>query len=84
MVLISLVREYIGRMLQDISGMKVLILDSETKNGTNVNYATGWLVLKSALNAVDNDSCWPPGLQRNQTKADLGMAPGDKNLPCWS
>ena len=30
MVLITLVRDYIGRMLQDIPGMKVLILDSST------------------------------------------------------
>lgn len=30
MVLVSAVRDYISRMLQDISGMKVLILDSHT------------------------------------------------------
>ena len=30
MVLISVVRDYINRMLHDISGMKVLILDSQT------------------------------------------------------
>ncbi|OMP11403.1 Sec1-like protein [Corchorus olitorius] len=30
MVLVSAVRDYINRMLQDISGMKVLILDSQT------------------------------------------------------
>lgn len=30
MVLVSAVRDYINRMLQDISGMKVLILDSDT------------------------------------------------------
>ena len=30
MVLISVVRDYINKMLQDISGMKVLILDSQT------------------------------------------------------
>lgn len=30
MVLVTSVRDYINRMLQDISGMKVLILDSET------------------------------------------------------
>ena len=30
MVLVSAVRDYINRMLQDISGMKVLILDSHT------------------------------------------------------
>lgn len=32
MVLVTSVRDYINRMLQDISGMKVLILDSETVN----------------------------------------------------
>lgn len=30
MVLVSSVRDYVNRMLQDISGMKVLILDSQT------------------------------------------------------
>lgn len=30
MVLIAVVRDYINRMLHDISGMKVLILDSQT------------------------------------------------------
>ena len=30
MALVTSVRDYINRMLQDISGMKVLILDSET------------------------------------------------------
>ncbi|GLU18485.1 hypothetical protein SLE2022_347830 [Rubroshorea leprosula] len=31
MVLVAAVRDYINRMLQDISGMKVLILDSQTE-----------------------------------------------------
>jgi hypothetical protein len=30
MVLVSAARDYINRLLQDISGMKVLILDSQT------------------------------------------------------
>lgn len=30
MVLVNTVREYINRMFQDISGMKILILDSAT------------------------------------------------------
>lgn len=30
MVLVTAARDYINRMLQDISGMKVLILDSQT------------------------------------------------------
>lgn len=30
MVLVTLVKEYVGKLLQDISGMKVLILDSQT------------------------------------------------------
>ncbi|KAF2291267.1 hypothetical protein GH714_021132 [Hevea brasiliensis] len=32
MVLVSAVRDYINRMLQDISGMKVLVLDPQTHN----------------------------------------------------
>lgn len=30
MVLVTATRDYINRMLQDISGMKVLVLDSQT------------------------------------------------------
>ncbi|KMZ68788.1 vacuolar protein sorting 45 [Zostera marina] len=39
MVLISACREYVGRMLQDISGMKVLILDSHTVGIVSVVYS---------------------------------------------
>ncbi|KAK8970197.1 hypothetical protein KSP40_PGU005871 [Platanthera guangdongensis] len=49
MVLISLVREYIGRMLQDISGMKVLILDSETVNIVSVAYSQSELLQKEVF-----------------------------------
>ncbi|KAM0944221.1 putative sec1-like protein [Dioscorea sansibarensis] len=46
MVLISLTRDYIGRMLQDISGMKVLILDSHTVSIVSVAYSQSELLQK--------------------------------------
>ncbi|XP_020579471.1 vacuolar protein sorting-associated protein 45 homolog [Phalaenopsis equestris] len=49
MVLISLVREYIGRMLQDISGMKVLILDSWTVSIVSVVYSQSELLQKEVF-----------------------------------
>lgn len=35
MVLVSAVRDYVNRMLQDISGMKVLVLDSQTVSSSS-------------------------------------------------
>lgn len=49
MVLISLVREYVGRMLQDISGMKVLFLDSETVGIVSVAYSQSELLQKEVF-----------------------------------
>ncbi|KAG0500063.1 hypothetical protein HPP92_000135 [Vanilla planifolia] len=49
MVLISVVREYIGRMLQDISGMKVLILDSQTVSIVSVAYSQSELLQKEVF-----------------------------------
>ncbi|XP_039124594.1 vacuolar protein sorting-associated protein 45 homolog isoform X2 [Dioscorea cayenensis subsp. rotundata] len=46
MVLISLTRDYIGRMLQDISGMKVLVLDSHTVSIVSVVYSQSMLLQK--------------------------------------
>ncbi|KAI8569586.1 hypothetical protein RHMOL_Rhmol02G0289600 [Rhododendron molle] len=40
MVLVSAVRDYINRMLQDISGMKVLILDSSTVSIVNSDFVS--------------------------------------------
>ncbi|GMH01037.1 hypothetical protein Nepgr_002876 [Nepenthes gracilis] len=44
MVLVTAVRDYINHMLQDISGMKVLILDSETVSIVSVVYSQSELL----------------------------------------
>ncbi|XP_057543668.1 vacuolar protein sorting-associated protein 45 homolog [Amaranthus tricolor] len=49
MVLISAVRDYINRMLQDISGMKVLILDPSTVSVVSVVYSQSDLLKKEVF-----------------------------------
>lgn len=50
MVLVTAARDYVNRMLQDISGMKVLILDSQTVTTSYLQrvenfFDHSWLVL---------------------------------------
>ncbi|XP_052203205.1 vacuolar protein sorting-associated protein 45 homolog isoform X2 [Diospyros lotus] len=49
MVLVSAARDYINRMLQDISGMKVLILDSQTVSIVSVVYSQSDLLQKEVF-----------------------------------
>ncbi|XP_042494685.1 vacuolar protein sorting-associated protein 45 homolog [Macadamia integrifolia] len=49
MVLISAARDYITRMLQDISGMKVLILDSQTVSVVSVVFSQSDLLQKEVF-----------------------------------
>ncbi|KAL1561169.1 vacuolar protein sorting-associated protein 45 [Salvia divinorum] len=49
MVLITVVRDYINRMLHDISGMKVLILDSQTVSVVSVVYSQSELLQKEVF-----------------------------------
>ncbi|XP_010245811.1 PREDICTED: vacuolar protein sorting-associated protein 45 homolog [Nelumbo nucifera] len=49
MVLVSAVRDYINRMLQDISGMKVLLLDSYTVSVVSVAYSQSELLQKEVF-----------------------------------
>ncbi|XP_077250276.1 vacuolar protein sorting-associated protein 45 homolog isoform X1 [Tasmannia lanceolata] len=49
MVLISAARDYVGRMLQDISGMKVLILDNQTVSIVSVVYSQSELLQKEVF-----------------------------------
>ncbi|PIA26763.1 hypothetical protein AQUCO_08900016v1 [Aquilegia coerulea] len=58
MVLISAARDYIARMLQDISGMKVLILDSQTVSIVSVVYSQSELLQKEVflVELVDSTS----------------------------
>ncbi|KAJ4965913.1 hypothetical protein NE237_017762 [Protea cynaroides] len=58
MVLISAARDYITRMLQDISGMKVLILDSQTVSVVSVVFSQSDLLQKEVflVEMVDSTS----------------------------
>lgn len=49
MVVVAAVRDYINRMLQDISGMKVLILDSSTVSFVSVVYSQSELLKKEVF-----------------------------------
>ncbi|KAK1275537.1 hypothetical protein QJS04_geneDACA023269 [Acorus gramineus] len=49
MVLISSARDYVGRMLQDISGMKVLVVDSQTVSIVSVVYSQSELLQKEVF-----------------------------------
>ncbi|XWS21731.1 hypothetical protein CRYUN_Cryun30bG0079800 [Craigia yunnanensis] len=49
MVLVSAVRDYVNRMLLDISGMKVLILDSQTVSIVSVVYSQSELLQKEVF-----------------------------------
>ncbi|XP_078431252.1 vacuolar protein sorting 45 [Wolffia australiana] len=58
MVLISVVRDYVTRMLQDISGMKVLVLDSQTVSIVSVVFSQSELLQKEVflVELLDNVS----------------------------
>ncbi|KAM6567244.1 hypothetical protein CsatA_026372 [Cannabis sativa] len=49
MVLISTARDYVNWMLQDISGMKILILDSHTVSIVSVVYSQSRLLQKEVF-----------------------------------
>ncbi|CAA7402333.1 unnamed protein product [Spirodela intermedia] len=49
MVVVSVARDYVGRMLQDISGMKVLVLDSQTVSIVSVVYSQSELLQKEVF-----------------------------------
>ncbi|XP_028554737.1 vacuolar protein sorting-associated protein 45 homolog isoform X2 [Dendrobium catenatum] len=78
MVLNSLVREYIGRMLQDISGMKVLILDSQTVSIVSVVYSQSELLQKEVflVELVDSMSKEP----MSHLKAVYFLRPTSDNI----
>jgi vacuolar protein sorting-associated protein 45 len=49
MVVVTAVRDYVNRMLQDISGMKVLILDAQTVSIVSVVYSQSELLQKEVF-----------------------------------
>ncbi|KAG0500044.1 hypothetical protein HPP92_000116 [Vanilla planifolia] len=78
MVLISVVREYIGRMLQDISGMKVLILDSQTVSIVSVAYSQSELLQKEVFLVELVDSMSKESMRH--LKAVFFLRPTSENI----
>lgn len=78
MVLISVVRDYIGRMLQDISGMKVLILDSQTVSIVSVAYSQSELLQKEVFLVERVDSTLTESMAH--LKAVYFLRPTSENI----
>ncbi|KAI5311926.1 hypothetical protein L3X38_041099 [Prunus dulcis] len=80
MVLVSAVREYISRMLQDISGMKVLILDSHTVSIVSVAYSQSELLQKEVFLVELVDSISKSRESMSHLKAVYFLAPTSENI----
>ncbi|KAL6209275.1 hypothetical protein ACLB2K_020217 [Fragaria x ananassa] len=80
MVLVSYVRDYISRMLQDISGMKVLILDSHTVSIVSVAYSQSELLQKEVFLVELVDSISKSREAMSHLKAIYFVAPTSDNI----
>ncbi|XP_054788368.1 vacuolar protein sorting-associated protein 45 homolog [Prosopis cineraria] len=80
MVLISAVRDYISRMLQDISGMKVLILDSQTVSIVSVVYSQSELLQKEVFLVELVDSISKSKESMSHLKAVYFLRPTSENI----
>ncbi|KAI9077584.1 hypothetical protein K1719_040516 [Acacia pycnantha] len=80
MVLISAVRDYISRMLQDISGMKVLILDSQTVSIVSVVYSQSELLQKEVFLVELVDSISKSRESMSHLKAVYFLRPTSENI----
>nr|XP_043615161.1 vacuolar protein sorting-associated protein 45 homolog [Erigeron canadensis] len=80
MVLISSVRDYINRMLQDISGMKVLILDSQTVSTVSVAYSQSELLQKEVFLVELVDSISMSKESMSHLKAVYFLRPTSENI----
>ncbi|PRQ24854.1 putative sec1-like protein [Rosa chinensis] len=80
MVLVSAVRDYISRMLQDISGMKVLILDSHTVSIVSVAYSQSELLKKEVFLVELMDSISKSREPMSHLKAIYFVAPTSENI----
>ncbi|XP_059453317.1 vacuolar protein sorting-associated protein 45 homolog isoform X1 [Corylus avellana] len=80
MSLVTAVRDYINRMLQDISGMKVLILDSHTVSTISVAYSQSELLQKEVflVELVDNISKSKESM--SHLKAVFFLRPTSENI----
>ncbi|XP_057974251.1 vacuolar protein sorting-associated protein 45 homolog isoform X1 [Malania oleifera] len=80
MVLISAVRDYISRMLQDISGMKVLMLDSHTVSIVSVVYSQSELLQKEVFLVELVDSIAMSKEPMSHLKAVYFLRPTSENV----
>ncbi|XP_075669963.1 vacuolar protein sorting-associated protein 45 homolog [Castanea sativa] len=80
MVLVSAVRDYINRMLQDISGMKVLILDSHTVSVVSVGYSQSELLQKEVFLVELVDSISKSKESMSHLKAVYFLRPRSENI----
>ncbi|KAG6626068.1 hypothetical protein CIPAW_15G021200 [Carya illinoinensis] len=80
MVLVSAVRDYINRMLQDISGMKVLILDSHTVSIVSVAYSQSELLQKEVFLVELVDSISKSNESMSHLKAVFFLRPTSENI----
>ncbi|KAG6419755.1 hypothetical protein SASPL_116267 [Salvia splendens] len=80
MVLIAVVRDYINRMLHDISGMKVLILDSQTVSVVSVVYSQSELLQKEVFLVELVDSISMSKEPMTHLKAVYFLRPTSENV----
>ncbi|KAI3725638.1 hypothetical protein L1987_65429 [Smallanthus sonchifolius] len=80
MVLVISVRDYINRMLQDISGMKVLILDSQTVSAVSVVYSQSELLQKEVFLVELVDSISMSKESMSHLKAVYFLRPTSENI----
>ncbi|KAF1893378.1 hypothetical protein Lal_00001847 [Lupinus albus] len=80
MVLTSSVRDYVNRMLQDISGMKVLILDSQTVSIVSVVYSQSDLLQKEVFLVELIDSISKSKELMSHLKAVYFLRPTSENI----
>ncbi|WZZ33895.1 hypothetical protein YC2023_017296 [Brassica napus] len=80
MALVTSVRDYINRMLQDISGMKVLILDSETVSNVSIVYSQSELLQKEVFLVEMIDSISASNESMSHLKAVYFVRPTSENV----
>lgn len=79
-MLVSSVRDYVNRMLQDISGMKVLILDSQTVSAVSVVYSQSELLQKEVFLVELVDSISLSKESMSHLKAVYFLRPTSENI----
>lgn len=78
--MVTAVRDYINRMLQDISGMKVLILDSQTVSTVSVVYSQSDLLKKEVFLVELVDSISKSKESMSHLKAVYFLRPTSENI----